>query len=116
MKKFVSAAVALAVAGMFGFGTFAPTPVAAQSQQKMMDKAPAKKAETSMKKSTKKSMKKGSKSVMALQKALNKNGAKLKVDGMWGRKTLAALKAYQSRNKLKASGRLDKATRAKLGL
>ncbi len=111
MKKIVSAAVALAVASMFGLGTFTPTPVAAQDQ-KMMDKAPAKKA----KKSVKKGKSAANKGVMALQEALNKNGASLKVDGKMGKATRAALKDYQSKNSLKASGRLDKATRAKLGL
>jgi peptidoglycan hydrolase-like protein with peptidoglycan-binding domain len=57
-----------------------------------------------------------SKSVMAVQEALNKSGAKLKVDGLMGKQTRAALKKYQAANGLKATGQADKATRAKLGV
>jgi peptidoglycan hydrolase-like protein with peptidoglycan-binding domain len=58
----------------------------------------------------------GSESVKAVQTALNKNGAKLKVDGMMGPGTRGALKKYQSANGLKATGRIDDATKAKLGV
>jgi len=111
MKKIVSAAVALAVAGAFGLGTLATSPVLAQDQP----------AAKEMKKESKKASKKAGKAaankgVIALQEALNKNGATLKVDGRMGKNTRAALKDYQSKNGLKATGKLDKATRAKLGL
>ena len=56
------------------------------------------------------------KGVIAVQEALNRHGAKLKVDGYMGRKTRNALKKYQAENGLKATGKLDKATRAKLGV
>lgn len=110
MKKIVSTAVALAVAGAFGLGTLTASPAAAQGQQQMMDKAPAKK------KAKKAGKAAGNKSVMAAQEALNRNGAGLTVDGRMGPKTRAALKDYQSKNGLKASGNLDAQTRAKLGL
>ncbi len=49
-----------------------------------------------------------------VQKALNGQGAALKADGKWGRKSRAALKMYQKKNGLKATGRINKATRSKL--
>lgn len=52
--------------------------------------------------------------VEKIQQALNKNGASLKVDGKWGPKTKAAIKDFQKAHSLKATGRLDKATRAQL--
>lgn len=54
--------------------------------------------------------------IKALQEALDKNGAKLTADGRWGSKTHEALVAFQKKNGLKATGRLNKATDAKLGL
>jgi peptidoglycan hydrolase-like protein with peptidoglycan-binding domain len=55
--------------------------------------------------------------VKALQSALNsKAGAKLKVDGLMGARTKAALKKYQSANGLMSTGENDAATRAKLGI
>ncbi len=99
MKTIVSAALALAVAGAFGLGTVTTTqPAAAQTE-----KAQPKKAEAN-------------KGVMALQEALNRTGAGLKVDGRMGPKTRAALKDYQAKNGLKATGQLDRESRTKLGL
>jgi peptidoglycan hydrolase-like protein with peptidoglycan-binding domain len=61
--------------------------------------------------------KSGSDSVKALQAALNaKGGANIKVDGKMGKETRDALKKYQQANGLKATGRSDAATRAKLGV
>ena len=54
--------------------------------------------------------------VKQLQEALNKSGQKVKVDGVLGKETRAALKAYQKANNLKVTGRADKATQEKLGL
>jgi peptidoglycan hydrolase-like protein with peptidoglycan-binding domain len=45
-----------------------------------------------------------------LQTALNNNGAQLNVDGHMGPKTVAALKAFQKQQHLKATGKLDSAT------
>jgi peptidoglycan hydrolase-like protein with peptidoglycan-binding domain len=71
--------------------------------------APAKKS-TASKKS-------GNDSVKAVQTALNtKGGANVKVDGMMGKETRAALKKYQAANGLKATGQADAATKAKLGV
>lgn len=54
--------------------------------------------------------------VAKVQMALNAAGATLTVDGKWGPKTSAALKSYQAAHKLKATGRMDKATAQALGL
>ena len=48
--------------------------------------------------------------VKAIQEALNKAGAKLKVDGLMGKGTHAALKEFQSKHGLKATGYANKAT------
>lgn len=54
--------------------------------------------------------------VLQLQEALNSTGAGLMIDGMWGPKTDAALRAYQRTHGLVASGELTSHTRADLGL
>jgi peptidoglycan hydrolase-like protein with peptidoglycan-binding domain len=51
-----------------------------------------------------------------VQEALNKEGFKLKVDGLMGKHTRAALKNYQKKNALKVTGTPDEATLAKLGV
>jgi hypothetical protein len=52
--------------------------------------------------------------VERVQEALNANGAKLDIDGVWGGKTEAALKRYQQQQGLKVTGHLDHATRQHL--
>jgi peptidoglycan hydrolase-like protein with peptidoglycan-binding domain len=47
---------------------------------------------------------------------LNGHGAKLAVDGKWGKDTREAIKAFQKENGLKATGYANKKTRVKLGL
>jgi peptidoglycan hydrolase-like protein with peptidoglycan-binding domain len=111
-KKLVLKGASALVAGMFCFGALAPAPVFAQDK-------PAGEAGIQKKKAPKKAAKKvakPSKQVMAMQEALNKSGAKLTVDGVMGRKTRVALRGFQKANGLKVSGRLDKATKAKLGI
>ncbi|EQD58316.1 Peptidoglycan binding-like domain protein, partial [mine drainage metagenome] len=54
--------------------------------------------------------------VMKVQHALDMHGAHLKVDGNWGPMTKKALVAFQQSHGLAASGHMDKATLAKLGL
>jgi len=103
-KLVLKGATAL-LAGMFFSGIVAPTPVFAQDK-------PA--AGMSMKKMAKKA--KPNKQVMAMQEALNKNGAKLTVDGFRGKQTRAALRNFQKANGLKVTGTLNKSTKAKLGL
>ncbi len=128
MKK-VASRTALAVsAALFALAASAALPAAAQQgaqPEAPMDKPMAKPmADKPMankpmakKPMAKKHMAKHapSKAVMALQEALNKHGADIKADGMMGPRTRAALKKFQSANGLKATGRADKATRAKLG-
>lgn len=54
--------------------------------------------------------------LMKVQKALDQHGAHLKADGMWGPKTMAAIKSFQMHNGLKATGHLNHMTLVKLGL
>jgi peptidoglycan hydrolase-like protein with peptidoglycan-binding domain len=58
----------------------------------------------------------GSPAVKNAQEALNRNGAKLTVDGKMGKKTIAAIKAFQKKNGLKATGKLDAKTKSALGV
>ena len=79
--------------------------------------ASGKKAATIQKPAAEKNMKgMPSNEVKAVQKALNKEGFKLKVDGKMGKRTHAALREYQKKNGLKVTGQPDKATLAKLRL
>jgi len=52
----------------------------------------------------------------AIQVALNTHGAKLKVDGMLGGRSKAAIKQFQSSNGLTVTGQPDAATLEKLGV
>ena len=65
-------------------------------------------------KAAKKMMK--SDKVMAVQKALNNSGFKVKEDGFMGKHTRMALMKYQKANNLKATGKADMETMAKLGI
>ena len=107
MKNIAMKTAAAVVAGLFAFGAIAPTATmaaekAAKSEMKM-DKAKKMKAAPDP-------------AVSALQEALNKNGAKLKVDGLMGGKTKSALKKYQKANGLKVTGMADDSTKMKLGM
>jgi peptidoglycan hydrolase-like protein with peptidoglycan-binding domain len=53
--------------------------------------------------------------IESAQTALNKQGANLAVDGRLGPKTREAIKTFQAAHGLKATGKLDKATRTALG-
>ena len=53
---------------------------------------------------------------MALQTALNNGGAKVTVDGVYGKKTASAVAAYQRSKGMKATGRADAKTMAAMGL
>ena len=103
----------LAVAALIGLG-LAAAPADAQQRPMGSSGAATEKAAPAKKSSASKKM--PSDSVKALQTALNKNGAAIKVDGKMGPGTRAALKKYQSANGLAPSGRDDAATRAKLGV
>lgn len=93
---------ALTAALLFGVATVLP-----------LTAAPADAAQT-MKTMPKKHMSMGNASVKAAQQALNKGGANLAEDGKYGPKTKKALMSFQKANGLKATGRLDKATKTAL--
>ena len=52
----------------------------------------------------------GNAHVKAIQEALDKSGAHLKVDGFMGRQTETALRAYQKKHGLKMTGTANAAT------
>jgi peptidoglycan hydrolase-like protein with peptidoglycan-binding domain len=112
MTKTTIRTAALSAALMFGVATVLPLAATAQTAA-----APAAPAATAM---PKKHMMHhhhhhaGSAMVKSAQAALNKEGASLATDGMMGPKTHAALQSYQQAHGLKATGHLDKATRAAL--
>jgi Putative peptidoglycan binding domain len=58
----------------------------------------------------------GTRETSALQRALNRDGARLKVDGVLNQPTMRALLNYQSAHGLQISGALDPATRGMLHL
>ena len=97
------------------------TGLAANPSNKSISKPPAKttvKSKKAVKKSTKtvKAKPRSYTSVKKAQLALNKAGYKLKVDGIMGKQTHAALKRYQKVKGLKVTGKLDKGTKSKLGI
>jgi peptidoglycan DL-endopeptidase CwlO len=51
-----------------------------------------------------------------VQEALNRSGASLAIDGIWGTKTEVALKQFQQQHALKVTGHLDHKTRQDLSL
>jgi peptidoglycan hydrolase-like protein with peptidoglycan-binding domain len=118
MKKIAT----LAVAGLLGLGLATaadaqqrPMGASGSSGSSMSQSMPVKSSMPAKKSAAKKSsMNAGS--VKAVQTALNKNGAMLKVDGKMGKATRDALKKYQSAHGLKSTGRLDDATRTTLGV
>ncbi len=96
------------------FAADAMTKPAAQPEMKAPMKSEAKPAMKTHKKMAKKAMK--SEKIMAVQKALNSAGYKLKEDGMMGKHTRQALMKYQKANNLKPTGKADMETLAKLGV
>lgn len=54
--------------------------------------------------------------VKKAQEALNRTGSALKVDGVMGEDTRTELRAYQRKNNLDQTGRIDEATAKSLGI
>ena len=52
--------------------------------------------------------------VRSVQSLLNANGAKLKVDGIYGKLTVNAVKAFQKKHRITQTGKVDAATWSKL--
>jgi len=105
INKLVLKGATVVLVGMFCFGVISSAPAFAQGK-------PA--AQISAKKLAKKA--RPSNKIMAMQEALNKNGAKPTVDGFTGKKTRAALRNFQKASGLKVTGTLNNSTRAKLGI
>lgn len=74
-----------------------------------------KKAATMMESTTKKTVW-SNHEIKLVQEALNKDGYKLKVDGILGMHTSKAIKSFQKKNDLKVTGHPDTMTLAKLNL
>ena len=62
------------------------------------------------------SSRRSSEEVRRVQSALKDNGEDVKVDGVFGRQTRQALRDYQQKNGLQASGQLDEQTLEKLNV
>jgi len=74
----------------------------------------AKESKKSTKQTVAKSKKIDPEMIMAVQKALVEEGYKLKVDGKLGRQVRSALRKFQKKNRLKVTGRINKATLEKM--
>lgn len=108
MKKMLFGKLFIMVAGLilaFGLGPMAAS-VAEASKPAATQPVKAHKARKMI----------HSKKIMAVQEALNKAGFRLKVDGMMGKHTRAAIRKFQKEHMLKVTGRVDRETRAKLGM
>lgn len=124
--KLLTLAVAGAVSlGLMAGGAFAAEQAAPAAAPKVVKEAakPAPKAAVKHAKKTKKAKKSAAKKtvkksaeVAKLQGALAKAGYKLKADGLMGKHTRAALKAFQKKNGLKVTGKADAATKKALSL
>ncbi|MGD8562330.1 MAG: peptidoglycan-binding domain-containing protein [Desulfarculaceae bacterium] len=123
-----------AVAGLFGLVAISPasaaqvkagTPAIKQEkadQPAVKAAAPVKTAKKTkaVKKQTSQAAKKkaikANPQVKAAQSALVSAGYKIKADGVMGKNTKKALRAFQKKNKLKVTGKLDAATKKALAL
>jgi peptidoglycan hydrolase-like protein with peptidoglycan-binding domain len=101
-SKIVGSAAVLAT--VTAFGAMAQTPAPAQN-------APA---ATAAHKNMSMSMSRSR--VEAIQTALKNNGEDVAPDGVWGPKTVTALRDFQKKQGLKATGHMDRATALKLNL
>jgi peptidoglycan hydrolase-like protein with peptidoglycan-binding domain len=100
-SKIVASAAVLAT--VTAFGALAETPAPAQNapaSAAMNHKAPA------MSRTR----------IEAIQTALKSNGEDVSPDGVWGPKTVSALRDFQKKQGLKATGHMDRATALKLNL
>lgn len=117
LAKAAAVGILAAAVGIPGFALAADAGMPAAGTAAPMAKEaamPAKAAKPMMAKTTR--TMKQSTEIKALQEALNKTGAMLHVDGRWGPETHAALVKYQKGHGLKATGRIDKATRTSLNI
>jgi peptidoglycan hydrolase-like protein with peptidoglycan-binding domain len=110
------AAIALLapLAAVAATGGIAPMANKTDMTQSATAKAPEMAAPMAMKQAEKSALPKAKlpwkAEVMGVQNALKAKGYKLAADGILGKRTRAALRKYQKANKLKVTGRIDKAT------
>jgi peptidoglycan hydrolase-like protein with peptidoglycan-binding domain len=109
-----SSAAALCGVAAIVLATTVTTPSYAQAPSMPAKSMPAKSAKAAKPAMAKKAT--ADSKVMAVQEALVKQGYKVKVDGMMGKKTRSAIRKFQAKNKLKATGRIDEQTLSKLGV
>ena len=113
LSKAAAAGILLAAMGIPGLALAADAGMAKPATQATMPAAKQATAAKPMMAKHKVNIKRSTE-IKALQEALNKDGAMLHVDGVLGSKTHAALVKYQKTHDLKATGRIDKATRDSL--
>jgi peptidoglycan hydrolase-like protein with peptidoglycan-binding domain len=78
--------------------------------------AQTEKSGSTMMKSTSKMSMMSSPEIKSVQEALNKEGYKLKADGIQGKHTTRAIESFQKKNNLKVTGKPDAETLAKLNI
>ena len=103
-SKIVASAAVLATVS--AFGALAQTPSPAQNAP-AATAAPAMNHQTPVMSRTR---------IEAIQSALKNSGEDVSPDGVWGPKTVAALRDFQKKQGLHATGHMDRATALKLNL
>jgi peptidoglycan hydrolase-like protein with peptidoglycan-binding domain len=108
MTRTLSAIAAVLLAASTA-GAFAATPPAHPAT------APAPKTQASLPGSHKGAMM-SARRIEEIQVGLQRQGAKIPADGIWGPKTVAALRTFQKKNGLAPTGRFNQATAERLTL
>ncbi len=104
-RRTLIALTVVALAGLTALAVTAQEPAPAAAEQGTEKAAPVKHHKAMP-----------SAEIKAVQDALNQHGANLKADGIMGRATKKVLKKFQKDTGLKVTGRIDQATKEKLGI
>jgi peptidoglycan hydrolase-like protein with peptidoglycan-binding domain len=122
MTRLYRQVAAVSAAAVFGFST-AGLALGAETAQSHERAPPATQHKVMPAKAAHKTMHKhvarhsgASEHVKAVQDALIKDGAKIKADGIMGKHTRSALRAFQKQNGLTVTGKADQETLKKLGV